>query len=322
MDPAVTVSSPHVSSQRWHSDARSISMTEPASEENQDIADDLEGGAVSANIFSQPTVNGTSDVQTTNDTKTDTVYPTSPPVPDGRPKRRLKYGDMLDFSLEQREDTSWQQYHTRTGWMTGYWKQRQRSAQNTSSHAPPPPWKPAFSPNSFHLDSPPTLCASSAEHMGPSMRHAAKHRRCGGSSRIARLCGSNKIEHNSIKESHGGPMFQKGNLSTVNSLRESSANIADDRESTVHAEKQGADRKLEDNSTSGLSDHHIGTRDVHVPTGTSCVTKKDMVKDVKDGATVQGCELVGPSSTCGQSGRSTLAEAEECSHQALSARRR
>lgn len=333
--------SPRVAPHRWQSDTGPVSMT---------VSSEPEDRIVSADIHSQAImVNSTSGVQMANNTKTYTVGATSPPpVPEEHTRRELKYADMLDLSLEhvQGGDNNWRHYHTRTGQMTGYWRQRQgHTHSSSSSQAPLPPWKPAFSPNSFHLDSPPTLCTSSTDRVRPSERCAAKRRRCRCRHREAHISGSNKIEavseptnansskataavekppsehDNSIENGHGDPVFWKGNHGTVDALSEGGAHIADDSKSTLHADEQGASGKLilREDSSSGSSDHHIEARDVQIPTGTNFATTDDIVKD---GTIIQGCEIARPSSTSRQPGRDVLKEADKCSHQTATVRTR
>ena len=66
------------------------------------------------------------------------------------PGRLTKYKHLLDSPLNG--DTKWQQYHTKTGQLTGYLRYREKSS---SSKCPPSPgsvstspWKPAFNTNS------------------------------------------------------------------------------------------------------------------------------------------------------------------------------
>ena len=82
--------------------------------------------------------------------------------------RPSKYRHLLESPLH--EENKWQQYHTRTGQLTGYlhYKQRQTPGSSPSKRNPPSsPWKPAFSANSpqSHHSNYPSLGISSLMYL-------------------------------------------------------------------------------------------------------------------------------------------------------------
>ena len=149
-------------------------MTEASSLEGLHITDEPENSypAAVSNVTNPQMatcVNG-SRMQTTNassEAHSSAVYTTN----DERmlhlsPKRRLQYEHLLDTSDECSKEEAWQHYHTKTGRLTGYRNQVPRHSPHRPGCEPrrSPPWKPAFSPNSFHSDSSSQCLGSSKQH--------------------------------------------------------------------------------------------------------------------------------------------------------------
>ena len=77
----------------------------------------------------------------------------------------LRYRHLLESPVH--EANQWQEYHTRTGQLTGYLQYKQRQTPRPSASERSIPWKPAFSANSpqSHHSNYPSLGESSSIHL-------------------------------------------------------------------------------------------------------------------------------------------------------------